>query len=232
MDSSWYDSPTVVFATTAAVVASGISVLYIRQLVRPPSKGGNARLHAASILLLVILHRIRRYGKWRKLWASKINSNTLRPTLRTLDPALLFEEAKKLGDTTLLLPGGTKLKNIKDLQTRLQLRTDDVFVAGYPKSGTTWTQQIVKLIRDNGEESGKHMDEVFPLIDTMTLAEVEVRSFQAYYRDYLLFKYLCMREIASLLISVWTCIKEFEYPSCRDDACACWYIYCVRDLNI
>ena len=42
------------------------------------------------------------------------------------------------------------------------------------KAGTTWTVQIVKLIRDNGVESGKHVEEVFPFIDTMTLKEVEV----------------------------------------------------------
>lgn len=33
---------------------------------------------------------------------------------------------------------------------KLQLYPDDVWIVTYPKSGTTWTQQIVKLIRNNG----------------------------------------------------------------------------------
>lgn len=42
------------------------------------------------------------------------------------------------------------------------LRADDVFVAGYCKSGTTWLQLIVKLILNNGKEDGKTVVETIP----------------------------------------------------------------------
>ena len=96
----------------------------------------------------------------------------LRPTLRLLEPQLFGPFGQKLGE--LQLPQGAKPNNLEDLQTKLVLRPTDVFVVGHVKTGTTWVVQIVKLIRDNGVESGKHAEEVFPFVDTMTLKEVEV----------------------------------------------------------
>ncbi len=41
-----------------------------------------------------------------------------------------------------------------------KLRSDDLFVVTYPKSGTTWLQQIVKLIRNGGKEDERRCNEV------------------------------------------------------------------------
>ena len=38
----------------------------------------------------------------------------------------------------------------KKLKKDLKLYPDDVWIATYPKSGTTWVQQIVRLIRNGG----------------------------------------------------------------------------------
>ena len=46
----------------------------------------------------------------------------------------------------------TKMKNIK-------LRPDDIWVASYPKCGTHWTMQIVRLILNHGKDDGKNIVE-------------------------------------------------------------------------
>lgn len=51
-----------------------------------------------------------------------------------------------------------KLKTVK-------LYPDDVWIASYPKSGTTWLQQIVRLIRNNGEESDTKLDFAIPWLE-------------------------------------------------------------------
>ena len=40
------------------------------------------------------------------------------------------------------------------------LRVGDLFIASYPKSGTSWTRQIVKLILNNGEDDGKSLESI------------------------------------------------------------------------
>ena len=74
----------------------------------------------------------------------------------------------------IMLPQGVKAQNVRDLRQSLTLRSDDVFIVTYPKSGTTWMQQIVKLIRNDGIEDGSDIDTVLPWIDAMMLDEVEV----------------------------------------------------------
>ena len=44
----------------------------------------------------------------------------------------------------------------------LVLRPDDVWVVSYPKAGTTWTQNIVRLILNNGIDDGKKLNEAVP----------------------------------------------------------------------
>ena len=51
-----------------------------------------------------------------------------------------------------------KLKTIK-------LYPDDVWIASYMKSGTTWLQQIVRLIRNNGEKSDMKLDFAVPWLE-------------------------------------------------------------------
>ena len=46
-------------------------------------------------------------------------------------------------------------------------RTDDVFIASFPKSGTTWTQQIVRLVYSRGQvhEDDPSLHAIIPWLD-------------------------------------------------------------------
>ena len=45
------------------------------------------------------------------------------------------------------------------------LRPDDLFIVTYPKSGTTWLQQIVKLIRNGGKDDGTRCNVAVPWLE-------------------------------------------------------------------
>ena len=94
---------------------------------------------------------------------------------RRNDPIAQPEEIEGI-----LLPVGIKASNVRELRQSMRTRPDDVFIVTYPKSGTTWVQQIVKLIRNNGIENGGDIDAVLPWIDVMTLDEVEVGNTALY----------------------------------------------------
>ena len=70
---------------------------------------------------------------------------------------------------TLIRPG-----DVVALRQELKLRESDVFVATFPKCGTTWAQQIVKLIWSGGREDGRDIDEALPWIDPTKPHEFDV----------------------------------------------------------
>jgi len=45
--------------------------------------------------------------------------------------------------------------------------TDDLFVVTYPKCGTTWTEQIVHLILNNGEQGEQRITDAAPWLETL-----------------------------------------------------------------
>ncbi len=55
-------------------------------------------------------------------------------------------------------------QRMDDLKS-IPLRSDDLFVVTYPKSGTTWTQQIVKLIRNGGKEDDTKVVDAVPWLE-------------------------------------------------------------------
>ena len=50
------------------------------------------------------------------------------------------------------------------------LRPDDVFIVTSPKNGTTWTQQIVRLLRNKGEGDGQRIDVAVPWLEMLYCA--------------------------------------------------------------
>ena len=53
------------------------------------------------------------------------------------------------------------IKSMKDIE----LRPDDIWIVTYPKSGTTWTQQIVRLIVNRGKDNGVVIEEAVPWVE-------------------------------------------------------------------
>ena len=72
-----------------------------------------------------------------------------------------------------LIPSGGR-KDLRDLQSRFALRPSDVFLTSYPKTGSTWLLQTVKLIRNKGVEDGRDVDQAIPLLEYLTPEETEV----------------------------------------------------------
>ena len=56
-------------------------------------------------------------------------------------------------------------QSFDELREMFKLQPDDLFVVTYPKSGTTWLQQIVKLIKNGGVEGGRRCDDVVPWLE-------------------------------------------------------------------
>ena len=63
-----------------------------------------------------------------------------------------------------------KLKNF-------QLCPDDIWIVTYPKAGTTWTQQIVKLARNGGQDDGKKISTSVPWLEALqNYPEVDIEN--------------------------------------------------------
>ena len=64
----------------------------------------------------------------------------------------------------LLLPSMVRQEYLDRLKD-LELYPDDIWVVTYPKCGTTWTQQIVRLIRNNGVQDDVRIDTAVPWVE-------------------------------------------------------------------
>lgn len=59
-----------------------------------------------------------------------------------------------------------------DKLKELELYPDDVWVVTYPKCGTMWTSQIVKLIRSKGHQDDQILDYAVPWPEAMKMYEI------------------------------------------------------------
>ena len=159
------------YFSTLAVAVGVILVLAILRRRRRKVAGSVQVSIRTRIQWLV--YSVKRRRRIQALMGEEKNNPIFRPSSR-MSVASIRSECFGSGKSKVWLPAGAKAKNIQDLRDKLKLRSDDVVIAAYPKSGTTWTQNIVKLIRNRGVEDGKELEEVSPWVDMMTLEEVEV----------------------------------------------------------
>ena len=72
------------------------------------------------------------------------------------------------------LPPGVPLEAYKEMRRSFVAKSSDVFIVSYPKSGTTWMQYVVSLIKNNGVDDGEDLDDKWLWMDIFTQEEVEV----------------------------------------------------------
>ena len=85
----------------------------------------------------------------------------------------------------ILTPPGMTAEEVIKQRDSLTLRPSDVFIATYPKCGTTWMQQIVKLIVNNGMETGMDVDEFCPWVVHMTMEEIEAMPSPRFFKTHM-----------------------------------------------
>ena len=75
------------------------------------------------------------------------------------------------------VPSFVVQENLDKLKT-LELYPDDVWIVTYPKCGTTWTQQIVKLIRNNGVQDGVRPNLAVPWLEATEMSYYKEAGFR------------------------------------------------------
>ena len=63
-----------------------------------------------------------------------------------------------------------------DKLASFRLDPSDVWISTFPKSGTTWTQQIVRLIRNKGESDGLRITESVPWLESVKYKDVNIST--------------------------------------------------------
>ena len=110
-------------------------------------------------------------------------NSTLRFLSQIKEGKIDFTDLQTL-DGIPMLPG-VPAARIAEQRDKCVIRPDDVFIATYPKCGTTWTQQIVKLIANNGVETGIDSDEFVPWHEHMSLEEMESMPSPRFFKSHL-----------------------------------------------
>ena len=75
-----------------------------------------------------------------------------------------------------LVPGFIKQVDVEKHAASISLEPSDVWIVTYPKAGTTWTQQIVKLIHNGGESDDKKIDGSIPWLEANSFFRKDITS--------------------------------------------------------
>ncbi|XP_015777139.1 PREDICTED: estrogen sulfotransferase-like isoform X1 [Acropora digitifera] len=130
-----------------------------------------------------------RNGNWRSLAHYRIKGMNF-PARDTNDPAKL-----------------------EQFLSNFQTKSDDVFVVSYPKSGTTWTQEIVWQIHNEGKVSKEIIGRRVPYLEFVTVEYTEKPDFEALPSPRLIKTHLTADAI----------------PKGSDESSRCKYIYISRN---
>ncbi|XP_074606272.1 LOW QUALITY PROTEIN: amine sulfotransferase-like [Acropora palmata] len=130
-----------------------------------------------------------RKGNWRSLSHDRIKGMNF-PARDTNDPAKL-----------------------EQFLSNFQTKSDDVFVVSYPKSGTTWTQEIVWQIHNEGKVSKENIGRRVPFLEFPTVEYTTKPDFESLPSPRLIKSHLTADTI----------------PKGSDKSSPCKYIYVYRN---
>ncbi|XP_067048554.1 amine sulfotransferase-like isoform X1 [Acropora muricata] len=130
-----------------------------------------------------------RKGNWRSNSHYRIKGLNI-PTLHTGDPAKL-----------------------EQYLSNFQTKSDDVFVVSYPKSGTTWTQEIVWQIHNEGKVRKENIGRRVPFLEFATVEYTTKPDFESLPSPRLIKSHLTVDTI----------------PKGSDESSRCKYIYVSRN---
>ena len=95
------------------------------------------------------------------------------PTKRLAEKMSAFKNGQEQGE---FMQRTMQQNLITYKKSSFTAKEGDVFIVTFPKCGTTWTQQIAKLVRNHGQEDGMDIDAAFPWIEYMSPEEAQVRN--------------------------------------------------------
>ncbi len=67
-----------------------------------------------------------------------------------------------------------------DKLKQLQLYEDDVWIVGYPKTGTNWTQHIVRMILNGGKPDDRKISDAVPWLEATPSIPINDKNFDAF----------------------------------------------------
>ncbi len=70
-------------------------------------------------------------------------------------------------------------ESISNFVTSFEARPDDVFICTYPKSGTTWVQQIVNLLQCNGKDPQHSYSHAVPWLESLAVKDPFLAGIEA-----------------------------------------------------
>ena len=76
----------------------------------------------------------------------------------------------------ILVPDSVFNQDHLDQLASFRLDPSDMWISTFPKSGTTWTQQIVRLIRNKGESDGLKITESVPWLENVKYKDVNIST--------------------------------------------------------
>lgn len=90
------------------------------------------------------------------------------PVLQEIEGEWRAEKTVEIMGLRILAYFTTDPQALHDYISSFQTKSGDVFIASYPKSGTTWVQEIVYQIYNNGTINSKRIEDRVPFLEEAT----------------------------------------------------------------